>query len=152
MGIKVVARNRKARFNYFIIETLEAGISLVGSEIKSIRNSAISIEEAYIRTDGKQAFLVNAHIAPYIEANRFNHEPTRERRLLLHKKEILMMYNEIKQKGMTIVPLQVYLKDGLAKLEIGIAKGKKLYDKREDIAKRDEERERARDRRRSERR
>ncbi len=152
MGIKVVARNRKARFNYFIIETLEAGISLVGSEIKSIRNSAISIEEAYIRTDGKQAFLVNAHIAPYIEANRFNHEPTRERRLLLHKNEILMMYNEIKQKGMTIVPLQVYLKDGLAKLEIGIAKGKKLYDKREDIAKRDEERERARDRRRSERR
>lgn len=152
MGIEVVARNRKARFNYFIIETLEAGISLVGSEIKSIRNSAISIEEAYIRTDGKQAFLVNAHIAPYIEANRFNHEPTRERRLLLHKKEILMMYNEIKQKGMTIVPLQVYLKDGLAKLEIGIAKGKKLYDKREDIAKRDEERERARDRRRSERR
>lgn len=152
MGVKVVARNRKAKFNYFITESLEAGISLVGSEIKSIRNGAVSLEEAYIKTDGRQAFLVNAHIAPYEEANRNNHVPVRDRRLLLHKREIRMLFDEIKQKGMTIVPTQMYLKDGRAKVEIGIARGKKLYDKRDEIAKRDQEREALRDRRSAERR
>lgn len=149
MSVKIVATNRKARFEYFLLETYEAGIALQGSEIKSIRAGQISLAEAYVQTDGKEAWLINAHIAPYEQANRFNHDPRRPRKLLLHKREIRELWNAVRQKGVTIVPVQVYLKDGKAKVEIAIAKGKKLYDKRHEIAKRDQtreiERERSRD-------
>jgi SsrA-binding protein len=141
MKVKVVATNRKAHFEYFLLEKFEAGIELKGSEIKSIRNGQISLAEAYVETDGKEAWLVNSHVAPYELANRFNHEPTRSRRLLLHHREIRQLWDAVRQKGVTIVPVQVYLKEGLAKVEIAIAKGKKLYDKRAVIAKRDMERE-----------
>lgn len=146
MGIKVVATNRKARFEYFLLEKFEAGISLHGSEIKSIRAGQISLAEAYIQIDGKNAWLMNAHIAPYEQANRFNHDPKRPRQLLLHKREIRAMWEAVRQKGMTIVPVQVYLKDGRAKVEISLAKGKKLYDKRQDIARKDQAREMERER------
>jgi SsrA-binding protein len=141
MGIKVVATNRKAKFEYFLLEHFEAGIALQGSEIKSIRAGQISLAESYVQTDGREAWLMDAHIAPYDFANRFNHDPKRPRRLLLHKKEIRELWNAVRQKGMTIIPVQVYLKDGKAKINIAIAKGKKLYDKRHDIARRDQERE-----------
>lgn len=141
MNIKVVATNRKAGFEYFLLEHFEAGLALQGSEIKSIRSGQISLAEAYVRVDGRDAWLVDAHIAPYAQANRFNHDPRRPRRLLLHRKEIRELWDAVRQKGVTIVPIRVYLKDGRAKLEIAIAKGKKLHDKREAIAKRDAERE-----------
>ena len=145
MGEKIVATNRKARFEYFILETFEAGISLQGSEIKSIRAGQMSLGEAYVKVeDGKEAWLVGAHIAPYDPASRYNHNPTRSRRLLLNKREIRKIWNEVRMKGVTVIPLRVYLTHGLAKVEIGIAKGKKLYDKRETIAKRDFEREQSR--------
>lgn len=141
MDNKIIARNRKAKFEYFLLETFEAGIELRGSEIKSIRAGQISLAESYIRVDGRQAWLVNADIAPYESANRYNHDPKRERRLLLHKREIRYMWDMIRQKGVTIIPTMMYLKEGRAKLEIAIAKGKKLYDKRQEIAKKDMERE-----------
>ncbi|GIV66361.1 MAG: SsrA-binding protein SmpB [Chloroflexota bacterium] len=146
MSVKVVATNRKARFEYFLLETYEAGIALQGSEIKSIRAGQISLAEAYVQTDGKEAWLINAHIAPYEQANRFNHDPRRPRKLLLHKREIREIWNAVRQKGVTIVPVQVYLKEGKAKVEIAVAKGKKLYDKRHEIAKRDQSREIERER------
>ncbi len=141
MSIKVVATNRKAKFEYFLLEHYEAGIALQGSEIKSVRAGRISIKEAYVRVDGEEAWLVDAHIAPYDPASHFNHDPKRPRRLLLHKREIRQLWNAVRQKGMTIVPTRVYLKDGLAKVEIALARGKKQYDKRREIAKRDAERE-----------
>lgn len=141
MGIKIVATNRKARHEYFLLEEYEAGIVLQGSEIKSIRGGQISLAEAYIRVENGEAWLIDAHIAPYDQAARENHEPTRPRKLLLHKREINNLEEEVIRKGMTIVPLRVYLKDGLAKVEIAVAKGKKLYDKRATIAKRDAQRE-----------
>jgi SsrA-binding protein len=141
MGIKVVSSNRKARFEYFLLEKFEAGIALQGSEIKSVRSGQISLSEAYILVENGQAWLVDAHIAPYNPASRNNHNPTRQRRLLLHKREIREMWNAVRQKGVTIIPIQVYLKDGIAKIEVAIAKGKKLYDKREEITRRDTERE-----------
>jgi SsrA-binding protein len=140
-NVKVVATNRKAGFEYFLFERFEAGLALKGSEIKSIRAGQISLAESYIRVDENQAWLIEAHIAPYIQANRFNHDPKRPRRLLLHGKEIREMWDAVRQKGVTIVPIRVYLKNGRAKLEIAIAKGKKLHDKREAIARRDAERE-----------
>ena len=140
-NVKVVATNRKAGFEYFLFERFEAGLALKGSEIKSIRAGQISLAESYIRVDENQAWLIEAHIAPYIQANRFNHDPKRPRRLLLHSKEIREMWEAVRQKGVTIVPIRVYLKNGRAKLEIAIAKGKKIYDKREAIARRDAERE-----------
>jgi len=130
-NVKVVATNRKAGFEYFLFERFEAGLALKGSEIKSIRAGQISLAESYIRVDENQAWLIEAHIAPYIQANRFNHDPKRPRRLLLHGKEIREMWDAVRQKGVTIVPIRVYLKNGRAKLEIAIAKGKKLHDKRE---------------------
>lgn len=142
MSIKVVATNRKARHDYFILDTLEAGIVLQGSEIKSIRAGKISLAQSYVTIkDGKEAWMLSAHIAPYDEASRFNHDPVRPRKLLLHKTEIRRLWDMIRQKGITIIPLRVYLRDGLAKVEIAIVKGKKLYDKRADMAKRDAERE-----------
>lgn len=141
MGIKILATNRKARHEYFLLDTLEAGLALQGSEIKSIRAGQISLAEAYIDIDGKEAWLIDAHIAPYVQASLFNHEPRRPRKLLLHKVEIRRLWNEVRKKGVTIVPTKVYLKEGRAKIEIALAKGKKLYDKREAIAKRDMQRE-----------
>ena len=139
--VKVVANNRKAGFEYFLLERFEAGLALRGSEIKSIRAGQISIQEAYVDVEnGEQAWLVEAHIAPYEQANRFNHDPKRKRKLLLHKKQIRELWNNVRMKGMTIVPTRVYLKDGRAKIEIALAKGKKAYDKRATIAKRDEAR------------
>jgi SsrA-binding protein len=140
-NVKVVATNRKASFEYFLLEKFEAGLVLQGSEIKSIRAGQVSIQESFIDIeDGKQAWLVEAHIAPYEQANRFNHDPKRKRRLLLHKKQIRELWNDVRIKGMTIVPTRIYLKDGRAKIEIALAKGKKAYDKRATIAKRDEAR------------
>ena len=140
-SVKVVANNRKASFEYFLLEKFEAGLVLQGSEIKSIRAGQISIQESYVDIEnGEQAWLVEAHIAPYEQANRFNHDSKRKRKLLLHKKQIRELWNNVRIKGMTVVPTRVYLKDGRAKIEIALAKGKKAYDKRATIAKRDEAR------------
>lgn len=141
MGIKVVANNRKAHFEYFLLDRFEAGVALVGTEIKSIRAGQISLAESYVEVNANEAWLVNAHIAPYEAASRNNHDPKRRRRLLLHKREIHELFDTVRQKGVTIIPVQAYLKDGRVKLEIAVAKGKKLYDKREVMAKRDAERE-----------
>ncbi|HEX9027927.1 MAG TPA: SsrA-binding protein SmpB, partial [Anaerolineales bacterium] len=124
-----------------LLETLEAGLELRGSEIKSIRAGQISLAEAYVQVDGRQAWLMDAHVAPYEQASRYNHDPRRPRRLLLHSSEIRRLWDAVRQKGVTIVPLQVYLKEGKAKLEIAVAKGKKLYDKRAAMAERDAKRE-----------
>ncbi len=141
MAIKVIASNRKAGFEYFLLEHLEAGISLQGSEIKSIRAGQVSLAESYVQVEEDGAWLINSHIAPYDPASYTNHDPRRKRRLLLHKKELRKLWDSVRQKGVTIIPVKLYLKDGLAKLDIAIAKGKKLYDKRTAIAKRDMERE-----------
>jgi len=141
MAKKIIATNRKAKFEYFLLEHYEAGIVLKGSEIKSIRARQASISEAYVQTDGNEIWLIDAHIAPYDPASRENHEPKRKRKLLLKKKEINEIWQAIKQKGLTTIPTELYLKDGLAKLDIATAKGKKLYDKRHDIAKRDMQRD-----------
>jgi SsrA-binding protein len=139
--IKVIANNRKASFEYFLLEKFEAGLVLQGSEIKSIRAGQMSIQESYVDiVNGEEAWLVEANIAPYTQANRFNHDPKRKRKLLLHKKQIRELWNNIRIKGMTVVPTRVYLKDGRAKIEVALAKGKKAYDKRATIAKRDEAR------------
>jgi SsrA-binding protein len=144
--IKIVAQNRKAGFEYFLLEKFEAGLALQGSEIKSIRAGQMSIAESYVDLeDGRNAWLIESNIAPYTQANRFNHEPKRKRRLLLHKKQIREMWEAVRQKGMTIVPTKVYLKDGRAKIEIALARGKKAYDKRAAIAKRDMAREQDRE-------
>ncbi len=141
-GVKVVATNRKAGFEYFLLERFEAGLALKGSEIKSIRAGPMSLAESYIEVEnGQSAWLMEAHIAPYVQANRFNHDPRRKRRLLLHKRQIHQLWSAVRQKGMTIVPTKVYLKSGRAKIEIALARGKKAYDKRAAIAKRDQARE-----------
>ena len=143
-GIIKIATNRKATHDYFLEDRYEAGLVLRGTEIKSIRARQVSLREAYVHTDGEQAWLVNAYIAPYDPASRMNHDPRRMRKLLLHKREIVKMYNGVRQKSYTIVPLSMYLKSGKAKVEIALAKGKKQYDKRREIAKRDAEREMSR--------
>jgi SsrA-binding protein len=143
--IKVVATNRKAGFEYFLLEKFEAGLSLRGSEIKSIRAGQMSLVEAYVEIEAGQAWLKGAHVAPYEQASRNNHDPLRPRRLLLNKREIRQMFNAVRQKGMTIVPTRVYIKEGRAKIEIALARGKKMRDKREVIAKRDAERDSERD-------
>jgi SsrA-binding protein len=136
-GIKVISQNRKAKFNYELFDKFEAGIELKGSEIKSVRARQVSLSEAYVRTNGRQAWLVGAHIAPYDQANLFNHEPERDRRLLLHKREIKSLWDGVRLKGLTIVPTMLYLSGGIAKVEIALAKGKRQYDKRQAIKKRD---------------
>jgi len=141
MNKKTIASNRKAKFEYFLLEHFEAGIALKGSEIKSIRAGQISLAESYIQTDGRNSWLINAHISPYDPASRENHDPKRKRRLLLNKKEIKELWDGIRLKGLTIIPIEIYLRNGLAKLDIALAKGKKLYDKRSDIAKKDLKRE-----------
>ncbi len=143
---RALATNRKAGFEYYLLERFEAGLSLKGSEIKSIRAGQMSLKEAYVDVqNGTEAWLMEAHIAPYEQANRNNHDPTRKRRLLLHKKQIRELWDAVRQKGMTIVPTRVYLKNGRAKIEIALARGKKAYDKRATIAKRDQAREQERE-------
>jgi SsrA-binding protein len=147
MSVKTFTKNKKAYFNYHILDTYEAGIVLQGSEIKSIRNHQISIDQAYIQVDGEEAWLIDSYIHPYEQASLYNHNPKRRRKLLLHKKEILDLWDKVRIKGYTIVPLRVYLVHGVAKVEIAVAKGKKLRDKRKKIAERDAQREAERDRR-----
>ena len=144
-GLKLVANNKKAYFDYFILDKWEAGIELFGTEVKSVRMGKVSIKEAYIKIDKNEVFIYNMHISPYEKGNIFNRDPIRVRRLLLHRSEINKMAGKTAEKGFAIVPLQVYLKNGLVKVEIGLAKGKKLYDKRQDIAKKDVRRENERD-------
>lgn len=144
--VKVVATNRKAGFEYFLLEKFEAGLALRGSEIKSVRAGQVSLAESFVEIEnGQNAWLVEAHIAPYLQANRYNHDPKRKRRLLLHKKQIRELWNSVRLKGMTIVPTRIYIKDGRAKIEIALARGKKAYDKRAVIAKRDQAREQERE-------
>ncbi len=144
-GGKVVAENRKARFNYDIEEKLEAGIVLTGSEVKSLRTGKANIANSYASSEGGELFLVNAHIAEYVQAGRNGHAPTRPRKLLLHRKEMGRMAGAIQREGMTVVPLKLYFNArGIAKVELGMAKGKKLHDKRETEKKRDWERQKGR--------
>ena len=132
--------NRKAKYNYQIFETVEAGIVLTGTEIKSLRVGKANIKDSYVRVKNNEMYIINMHISSYDNGNRFNHDETRERKLLLHKKEIFKFRDKIKLESYTIIPLKVYLVKGRAKVLIGLAKGKKNYDKREDIKKRDIER------------
>ncbi len=140
-GFKLVANNKKAYHDYFIEEKYEAGVALHGTEVKSLRLGKCSIKEAFIRIERGEVFVYGMHISPYEKGNIFNKDPLRVKKLLLHRQEINKMAGKIAEKGYTLVPLQVYFKDGLAKVEIGLAKGKKLYDKRQDIAKKDQRRE-----------
>ncbi len=143
--IKVVAENRKARFNYSIEDTVEAGIVLTGTEVKSVRNGKTTIAESYADSKAGEIWLVNANIPEYLQANRFNHEPKRSRKLLLHKKEINRLAGAIERQGMTLIPLKMYFNEhGKIKLQLGLAKGKKLHDKRETEKKRDWAREKGR--------
>lgn len=144
-GVKLIANNKKAYHDYFILETYEAGISLAGTEVKSMRMGKCSIKEAFIRIENGEVFVYGMHISPYEKGNIFNKDPLRVRKLLLHRQEINKLLGKMKEKGMTVVPLRVYLKGSLVKVEIGLAKGKKLYDKRADIAKKDQTREAQRD-------
>ena len=141
MAIKTVATNRKAYHNYHIGDNVEAGIALTGTEIKSIRNGRVSLGDAYVKPEAGELWLLNAHIARYEAGSYLSHEPTRPRKLLLHRKQINNLASQIAEKGLTLVPVRLYLKDSIAKLAIALAKGKKLYDKRESIARRDVERE-----------
>lgn len=141
---KIIADNRKARHDYFIEEAYEAGVALVGTEVKSCRLGRVNLRDGYAHIQQGEIFLENVHISPYEQGNRFNHEPLRKRRLLMHKGEILRLFGQVREKGYTLVPLRLYFKKGRVKVEIGLAKGKKSYDKRDDIAARDVEREIAR--------
>ncbi len=138
--IKVVATNRKAYHDYFIIETYEAGIVLTGTEIKSVRASRVSLREGYVLPKDGELWLMNVHIAPYEHGGIWDHDPKRPRKLLLHRREINKLLGKVRERGYTIVPLRMYLKNNRAKVEIALVKGKRKYDKREAIAKRDEER------------
>lgn len=144
-AIKVVAENRKARFNYAIEDTLEAGLVLTGTEVKSIRTGKATIAESYADSRGGEIWLVNANIPEYLQANRFNHEPRRDRKLLLHKRQVNKLIGAVEREGMTLIPLKLYFNErGRAKLELALAKGKKLHDKRESEKKRDWSREKGR--------
>ena len=140
-AMKLVANNKKAYHDYFIEEKYEAGIVLHGTEVKSMRMGKCSIKESFIRIENGEIFAYGMHVSPYEKGNIFNKDPLRTKKLLLHKKEINKLMGKIAEKGYTLVPLQVYFKDGRAKVEIGLAKGKKLYDKRQEIAKKDQRRE-----------
>ena len=141
MAEKTVTFNRKVQHDYHILRTLEAGLSLLGTEIKSIRDGRVSIREAYVRPDGGEMWLVGAHVAQYPPAASMNHDPTRRRRLLLHRRQVAELTRSVEGEGVTLVPLRLYLKDGRAKLEIALARGKRRYDKRAAIAKRDADRQ-----------
>ena len=141
MAIKTVTTNRKAYHNYFVQDSIEAGIALTGTEIKSIRDGRVNLADAYVRPEGGELWLLNAHIARYEAGSYMSHEPTRPRRLLLHRKEISTLSSKVMEKGLTLVPLRLYLKDSLAKVEVALGKGKKLYDKRDSITRRETDRE-----------
>ena len=138
---KLIANNKKAYHDYFILDTYEAGISLAGTEVKSLRMGKCSIKEAFIRIENGEVFIYGMNISPYEKGNLFNKDPLRVRKLLLHRSEIQKILGKTTEKGMAVVPLKVYFHGGLVKVEIGLAKGKKLYDKRDDIAKKDQKRE-----------
>ena len=140
-GMKLIANNKKAFHDYFIEDTYEAGIALAGTEVKSLRSGKCSIKEAFVRVENGEVYVYGMHITPYEKGNIFNKDPLRVRKLLLHKSQIQKLIGNSAEKGYTIVPLQVYFSNGRAKIEIGLAKGKKLYDKRQDIAKKDQKRE-----------
>ena len=144
-AMKLVANNKKAYHDYFIEDTYEAGISLAGTEVKSLRMGKCSVKEAFIRIENGEMVVYGMHISPYEKGNIFNKDPLRPRKLLLHRAEINKLLGKTKEKGIAIVPLKVYFKGSLVKVEIGLAKGKKLYDKRQDIAKKDQQREASRD-------
>lgn len=144
-GFKLLANNKKAYYDYFIEDKWEAGIELFGTEVKSIRMGKVSIKESYIKIEKGEVFVYNMHVSPYEKGNIFNRDPIRVRKLLLHRAEINKLTGKTAEQGYTIVPLQVYIKNGLCKVEIGLAKGKKLYDKRDSIAKKDVRREHERD-------
>lgn len=139
-GVKAAATNRQAHHEYFILETYEVGIALTGTEVKSLRQGKANINDAFARIDNGECILYEMHISPYEFGNRFNPDPKRPRKLLLHKREILKLYSEIKEKGLTLIPLKIYFTRGIAKVELGLAKGKKLYDKRDDMAKKEADR------------
>lgn len=144
-SVKLIANNKKAYFDYFIEGKYEAGIVLHGTEVKSLRMGKCSIKEGFIRIEKGEVFIYNMHISPYEKGNIFNKDPLRIKKLMLHKYEINKIVGQVQQKGYTLVPLQVYFKDSLVKVEIGLARGKKLYDKRQDIAKKDQRREAEKD-------
>ncbi len=144
-NIKLVANNKKAYFDYFIEDKYEAGIALHGTEVKSLRMGKCSVKESFLRIEQGEVYIYNMHISPYEKGNIFNKDPLRVRKLLMHKYEINKILGQIVQKGYTLVPLQIYFKGSLVKMEIGLARGKKLYDKREDIAKKDQRREAEKD-------
>ena len=144
-NFKLLANNKKAYFDYFIEDKWEAGIALFGTEVKSVRMGKVSIKESYIKIEKGEVFVYNMHVSPYEKGNIFNRDPIRIKKLLLHRAEINKISGKITEKGYTLVPLQVYIKDGLVKVEVGLAKGKKLYDKRDTIAKKDVRRENERD-------
>ena len=138
---KLISRNRKAYHDYHIDETYEAGIVLTGTEVKSVRGAKVNLKDSYARVEGGELFLYNMHISPYDQGNRFNHDPLRTRKLLMHKAEIGRLAGKVKEKGYTLVPVKIYLKQGLVKVELALARGKRLYDKRQAIAERDQRRE-----------
>ena len=138
---RVITVNRRAYHDHHILETFEAGLALTGTEIKSLRQSKIDIQHSFARVQGGEAWLLNSHVAPYAQGNIYNHEPTRARKLLLHRKEIGYLSGTAAQKGLTLIPLRVYIKKHVAKVQIGLARGKKLYDKRQTMIDRDQERE-----------
>lgn len=140
-NVKLIANNKKARFDYFIEDTYEAGVVLHGTEVKSLRMGKCSVKEAFVRVENGEVYVYNMHISPYEKGNIFNKDPLRVKKLLLHKYEINKIVGQLQQKGYTLVPLTVYLKGSIVKMEIGLARGKKLYDKRQDIAKKDQRRE-----------
>ena len=138
---KMISRNRKAYHDYHIDETYEAGIVLTGTEVKSARGAKVNLKDSYARVEGGELFLYNMHISAYDQGNRFNHDPLRTRKLLMHRAEIGRLAGKVKERGYTLIPVKVYLKQGLVKVELALARGKKLYDKRRDIAERDQRRE-----------
>jgi SsrA-binding protein len=140
-GILIIAQNRKARYDYHAIDTWEAGIVLEGTEVKSLRNGKANLVDSYARVDGNEVFIHNLHIGEYDQGNQFNHEPMRKRKLLLHRHEINRLRGRVEEKGLTLIPLKVYFKRGRAKVEIALAKGKREYDRRRDIAQRDARRD-----------
>jgi len=140
-SIKLIAQNKKAFHDFFIEETFECGIELVGTEVKSLREGRVNLKDSYASVSNGEVYIKNMHISPYEKGNIFNKDPLRERKLLLHKYEILKLVGKIKEKGYSLIPTKVYLKNSLVKVELALAKGKKLYDKREDIAKKDAKRD-----------
>ena len=140
-GERVIAENRQARHEYFVLEALEAGIELVGTEVKSIRLGGVNLKDSWCEIRDGQIYAIGVHISPYEKGNIFNRDPRRDRRLLIHKSEIRRLFDKVRQEGLTIVPLKLYYKGSKVKMEIGLCKGKKLYDKRDDMAKRQTERD-----------